>query len=166
MKNLFLFMTIIAVAVGCQSNSESTTQTEDESSQSLVGAWEWASSSYSDQDTSYQWTNVDGLIIITGKYYSTISVYQSEPRENLPDSTDWNNISEEQLRKTLGPVTSNSGTYEIEGDTIKLYRKVALWPGAMASENQPDKLPLPIWKDNNTTIWKFGNWDHTWKRVE
>ena len=159
MKSLFAFPAACLLALAACSPAP------DKSANYLVGAWSWERSSYSGEDTSYVWTNVDGQIVFTDKHYSLIWINRDTPRDttgNRPASS----FSHEELKDILRGVASNAGSYQIEADSIAMYRDVALYPNPMAPFNQPTRIPLPVVIKPDTLIWRANGNENVWVRLK
>ena len=68
-----------------------------------------------------------GLLIITGRHYSTAFVNSVEARPLVSESP-----TDEELGRAFGPYVSNAGTYEVSGSTVTQHGLVAKNPGTMA----------------------------------
>jgi Lipocalin-like domain len=73
------------------------------------------------------------LYIFTAKHYSIAAVTSAEPRPDLP--TDIRQATAAELLATWFPYTSNSGTYEVSGDTVTMRPMVAKNPAVMKAGN-------------------------------
>jgi Lipocalin-like domain len=71
-----------------------------------------------------------GLYLFTGNHYSIQSVNSDKPRPTLPQDTAKSTGAE--LNATWGPFTANTGTYEIQGNTLTTHPIVAKNPNVMA----------------------------------
>jgi hypothetical protein len=70
-----------------------------------------------------------GILIFTNRYYSRAEVTSDAARPDLPDMAA---ATADELRATLGPYTSNAGTYEVSGGTLTTRQIVAKSPAVMA----------------------------------
>ena len=73
------------------------------------------------------------LYLFTGGHYSILSVNSDQPRPDLPQDTS--KATAADLNSVWGPLTANSGTYEIKGGTLTTHPMVAKNPAVMASGN-------------------------------
>jgi hypothetical protein len=114
-----LTLAVIALALG--SSSAVLAQSK---STPLTGAWRATQRNGSDSNIQ------PSLFLFTGNHYSMMVVGGDKPRPALPD--DLSKATSDQLRATYAPITANSGTYEIQGDTLIMHPSVAKNPNAMA----------------------------------
>jgi hypothetical protein len=165
MKTLSILFAVTGLLYGCNTSTKTENDLPDSANSGLIGAWSWASTSLSNQDTSYVWTNVDGQVIFTENQYSLIYIFKSEPRDTVP-GLSFETLTADQLRGVYGPVTANSGSYKVEGDSLLFFREVALWPNAMASERQPLKMRLPTKITRDSLVWHSGDFVHVWVKKQ
>ena len=71
------------------------------------------------------------LLLFTDGYYSMMEDHADKPRPALPEGGSAKATAEE-LRATYGPITANSGTYEIKGGTLITHPLIAKNPSVMA----------------------------------
>jgi hypothetical protein len=96
---------------------------------SLQGAWRVTEQTPAGQNAQTNRNPQPGLLIFTGKYYSSMSVNSAQPRPDVP--ADQAQITPAQALATYGPFTANSGTYEVSGNTLTTHPLVAKNPAAM-----------------------------------
>ena len=72
------------------------------------------------------------LYIFARQHYSIAAIGGTEPRPQWPAGSTRATLTEEQLRQTFEPYTSNSGTYTAQGNTLRITPSVALAPGYMS----------------------------------
>jgi hypothetical protein len=95
-----------------------------------------------------------GLILFSGKHYSMVWADAARPDFG---QTGVAGATADQLRATWGPVTANSGTFTVTGNTIRLVRTAAKQPNVMAAGNfqeltftrNGDSLTLTTVRGNN-----------------
>ena len=152
---------------GCDqvASEESNDLEESNPSNELIGVWWFDEWEVNNQDTSFYATDLYGQVIYTESHYSILWVDNEGLRENLLADKTWETFTKDELQKTIGLVTSNSGRYKIEGDSILFYRDVALYPGAMAKENQPLTLALPT-ITGDVAVYGGEGWTAKWVRRE
>ena len=168
MKNLINYLFITIVVIGCQQPTSETSEEKEgvtPPANELIGTWGLDEWSYSGEDTSWHRTDLYGQAIFTESHYNVIFVNKDGLRENLLKDKSWDDFTVDDLRNTIGLVTSNAGRYNIEGDSLVYYRDVALYPSAMAAENQPVKMHLGK-IENDIWVREGENWSIKWKRLE
>ena len=132
MKRSFFYLAIFGLLLlfSCQANQ---TATEEESSvpdepaaPSIVGAWEITSSTNADgeENTPYR-----SIIIYTDNFYSVEIARENRP--SWPEIPDDEETPEEHIRNAYSGLISNSGRYNIEGDSIIYDVIVAKYPNFM-----------------------------------
>ena len=72
-----------------------------------------------------------GLMVITGRHYSTTAVLNSTRPVAAFDAPTIAAASADQLRAVWGPVTANAGTFTITGNTLRVMQSVAKNPQVM-----------------------------------
>ena len=72
------------------------------------------------------------LYIFSPPYYSIARVNGTEARPLWPDGATRADLSDAQVRATFNPYTSNSGEFELKGDTLVIRPMVALSPNFMS----------------------------------
>ena len=156
------------VIVGCQQPTSETSEEKEVAlppTNEFIGVWGLDEWSYSGEDTSWHRTDMYGQLILTDSYYNIILINKDGLREDLLKGKSWDDFTVDDLRKTIEFVTADAGSYKIEGDSMVYYRNVALYPGAMAKENQPVKINLG-YIENDIWIREGENWSIKWKRLE
>jgi len=96
---------------------------------SLQGAWRITEQTPAGQNAQTNHNPQPGLLIFTGKYYSSMSVNSTQPRPEV--AADQAKITPAQALATYGPFTANSGTYEVSGNTLTTHPLVAKNPAVM-----------------------------------
>lgn len=129
MKRLLFFLAISGFLFSCQPQQEANSESviaDEPAEASIVGAWEITSSTDTDgvESTPYQ-----SVIIYAEGFYSVEIAWENiESWSDLPDGED---RSEEEIRNSYSRLTSNSGRYEIQGDSIIHEAVVAKHPNFM-----------------------------------
>lgn len=130
MKRLLFFLAITGLLFSCQPQQEASSEApqaaDDDAAPSIVGAWEITSSTDTDGVESSPYRSV---IIYADGYYSVEIAW--ETIESWPDIADGEERSEEEIRNSYSRLTSNSGSYEIQGDSIIHEAIVAKHPNFM-----------------------------------
>ena len=119
MKQNILYLAIAVLLFNCQPKQTSTEEVsapEEPAAPSIVGVWEMIESSFSNEDTSGVNTPFRSIIIYTDKFYS-IEIARSD-RPSWPEIPDGEKVSYDDLSNAYSNLTSNSGRYEIRGDSI------------------------------------------------
>lgn len=101
--------------------------------------------------------------MFTDKYYSIIYVFKSGDRDRVRP-VPFDSLSIDELKNRIGLVTANSGTYTIEQDSIVFMRNVALWPNAMAEDNQRLATHMPVRITPDTLYWASDGNKFVWVR--
>ena len=156
----------MTLLLGCNSTTETSSDLPPNTE--LIGAWSWDHSTFSNQDTSYVWTDVYGQSIFTEKAYSFIWVNKSGLRDTIPSMTSkmtFNTFTTNELYEVIGSVAAYSGEYKVEGDSMLYNIKVSLWPNLMVEGWLTQKTAMPI-ISNDTLILKDGNWVDFWIRMK
>jgi hypothetical protein len=73
-----------------------------------------------------------GLIVFSGKHYSMVYADAARPDFGQGGVAA---ATADQLRAIWGPVTANSGTFTVTGNTVRLVRVAAKQPNGMSSGN-------------------------------
>ena len=135
----------------------------------LTGAWRVTEVRTTGPNAATNSNPQPGLYIFTGNHYSTIMIQGQGPRPELGDGAQaGDKATADQLRALWGPLTANSGTYEISGGNVTFHAAVAKNPGVMAAGNasvssfkiEKDKLTLvtvrtgrgPVGNPTTTTL--------------
>jgi len=129
MKRLVFCLAIFGLLFGCQQQqtTDKASVTADESTApSLVGAWEITSNTNNDGETT---TPHGSIIIYTDGFYSVEIALEDRP--SWPDIPDDDETAEEDIRNAYDGLISNSGRYNIVGDSIIHDIIVAKYPNFM-----------------------------------
>jgi hypothetical protein len=95
-----------------------------------------------------------GLMVFSGRHYSLVYVDAVRPG-TLPPSQEA--ATADQLRAIWGPLTANTGTFTVTGNSVRLVRVAAKNPNVMAAGNfqeytftrNGDSLVLTTVRGNN-----------------
>jgi len=114
----------------------------------VVGAWELDRVEWTEGDSSGVWQPYRSVYLFTDKYYSIEEV--GEERPSFTELAEGETRSYEEVAKAFNPLYSNSGTYEIRGDTIYYNVIVAKNPSFM--NDAPEwQRQLTVGKDTLTS---------------
>jgi hypothetical protein len=69
------------------------------------------------------------LDVITAKHYSRVEIHATGPRPSVTDATK---ATADELRQAWGPVIAEAGSYELQGDVMRMRPVVAKNSAAMA----------------------------------
>ncbi len=135
MKNLLLYVVAALLMVNCQQNETSSVEenTMEPEAPSIVGAWEIVDFTLSSPDSTWKEdAPYRSVIIFTKKYYSTEIARVERPSwADLPNGEE---RSAEDISNAYNGLTSNSGTYEIQGDSLVRTALIAKHPNYMNDE--------------------------------
>ena len=132
MKQNILYLAIAVLLFSCQPKQTSTEEVsapEKLAAPSIIGAWEIIESSFSNKDTSGVNTPFRSIIIFTDNFYSIEIARRDRP--SWPERPDGEKVSYDDLNNAYSGLTSNSGRYEIRGDSIFYDVIVAKSPNLM-----------------------------------
>ena len=119
MKKLFLFVVIVGLLPNCQAQKASNVEaalTNGSAMSSIVGAWEIVEASVTTEDTSFTYSPYRSIILYTDKFYSVEIAH--EKRSSWPEIPDGEKVSYDHLSNAFWNFTSNSGRYEVRGDSL------------------------------------------------
>jgi hypothetical protein len=119
MKNLFLLVFIVGLLPNCQAQKASIVEgalNNESATASIVGAWEIVEASVTREDTSFTYSPYRSIIIYTDKFYS-VEIAHKE-RASWPEIPDGEKVSYDHLSNAFWGFTSNSGRYEVRGDSV------------------------------------------------
>ncbi len=119
MKRNMLYLAIAVLLFSCQPKQTSTEEVsapKEPATPSIVGAWEIIEISFSNEDTSGIFKPFRSIIIYTDKFYSTEIAWTDRP--SWPKIPEGEKVSYDDLSNAYFNFRSNSGRYEIRGDSI------------------------------------------------
>ena len=159
---------LLGFLISCQplqaSNNEDAV-TNESAKASIVGAWEIVETSVSSKDTSFLYSTFRSIILYTDKFYSVEIAHEDRP--SWPDTPDSEKVSYDNLSNAYSNLTSNSGRYEVRGDSIFYDLIVAKHPYFM-NDIQKGSYHFTVDGDKLTTIesWPGGiTYTITYKRL-
>lgn len=97
----------------------------------LTGAWQVTKVQGRGPDAHSVSDPQPGLYLFTGKYFSVEMVMGNAPRPIHPTSTEVAKAPAQDILAVYGPLVANSGTYEVDGDTLTLHPTVSKNPELM-----------------------------------
>jgi len=137
MKRNILYLAIAVLLFNCQPKQTSTEEpaaTKDPAAPTIVGAWEIIEASWSNKDTSVVRKPFRSIIIYTDNFYSW--EIAREDRPSWPERPDGEKVSYDDLSNAYSGLTSNSGRYEVRGDSIFHDVLIAKSPNLMNSNSK------------------------------
>ena len=132
MKKTLLSMLAFSLLVSCSESAESDEKTEEASAPSIEGAWEITNHEFNFTDTSGTWNPYKSIYIFTDKYYS-IEIARKD-RPSWHDLEEGEERNADDIANAYNGLVSNSGSYEIVGDSIIYSIVVAKSPNFMNDE--------------------------------
>jgi len=144
MKKSLIYPAIAIFVFSCQSapvSSEDDLQTEAAPS-GIKGVWESGDYNYTYGDSTSTYKLQPGLLIYTDGHYSAAFVNGQEARTLMADDATRASITDEEMRAIFTPYTSNSGSYEVSGDSLFTTPSVALWPNFMEGGSAQYKITV------------------------
>ena len=130
MKSTIMLMATVCLLTSCQSPSSSDQSAADSAPKSgIIGVWEIQEAKISNQDSSWISNPYRSVVIFTQGYYSVEIARTNRP--SLPQLAEGESIPEDVLRSTYNGLTSNSGTYELRGDSLYRVARIAKHPNYM-----------------------------------
>ena len=153
MKQNILYLAIAVLLFSCQPKQTSTEEVsapKEPVTPTIVGAWEIIEFSFSNEDTSGVNTPFRSIIIYTDNFYS-VEIARSD-RPSWPERPDGEKVSYDDLSNAYSGLISNSGRYEIRGDSIFHDFYIAKSPNFM---NDGPKRPLAFTLDGDQLTTKL-----------
>ena len=135
MKNKMIVILALALIVSCAEKKEAPAEVVTVEEPTIEGAWKLDHISWKSPDTTVYWKPYKSILLYTDKYYS-VEVAR-EDRPSWPDLEEGEERNPDDIINAYGGLISNSGTYEIVGDSLIHYAIVAKHPNFM--KNQTDK---------------------------
>jgi Lipocalin-like domain len=100
-------------------------------SMSLTGAWEVTKIQMTGPNARTVTDPQPGLYLFTGKYFSIMMVMGDHPRPIHPTLPEVPKATAQEILAVYGPYVANTGTYEINGDTLIMHPMVSKNPELM-----------------------------------
>ena len=97
----------------------------------LTGAWEVTKVQMTGQNARTIANPQPGLYLFTGKYFSVMMVMGDHPRPIHPTLPEVPKATAQEILAVYGPYVANTGTYEINGDTLIMHPMVSKNPELM-----------------------------------
>jgi hypothetical protein len=98
---------------------------------SLTGAWEVTKIQMTGPNARTVTNPQPGLYLFTGKYFSIMMVMGDHPRPIHPTLPEVPKATVQEILAVYGPYVANTGTYEINGDTLIMHPMVSKNPELM-----------------------------------
>ena len=121
--------------VGCQPKDEAMAAPEASATlpkSPMEGAWTIRMEDAGPNGGGMNMSLQPSLYIFSPPYYSIARVNGTAPRALWPETATREQLTEKQVRDTFNPYTSNSGRFELKGDTLIIHPSVAVSPNFMS----------------------------------
>ena len=119
MNQNILYLVIAVLLFNCQPKQTSTEEVsapKEPAAPTIVGAWEIIEISFSNEDTSGIVKPFRSIIMFTDKFYSIEIAWNDRP--SWPERSEGEKVAYDDLSNAFFNFRSNSGRYEIRGDSI------------------------------------------------
>lgn len=162
MKSLLLIIIALFIFISCAEKKEAMDESANESVKinepTLTGAWELVNMKYENADSSVTETPHKSIYVFTGKHYSEEIAWKDRP--------SWVELEEGQNRdediiNAYDGLVSNSGSYEIIGDSLIRHVIVSKYPNFM---NDKPRFAVHITWDEDEIILETSGNDRTVSR--
>jgi hypothetical protein len=100
-------------------------------STALAGAWQVTKVQMTGPDARTVTDPQPGLYLFTGKYFSIMMVMGDQPRPIHPTLPEVPKATAQEILAVYGPYVANTGTYEIDGETLMMHPMVSKNPELM-----------------------------------
>lgn len=140
-------------------------EAQETNAPTIKGAWEMTNYEYKDADTTETWKPYKSLYLYTDKHYSV--EIATEERPSWAELAEGEERSSEDIRNAYQGLISNSGTYEIQGDSLITYAVIAKSPNYM--NDNPRRARHITIKENEIVfsgVEDDASWKVTLKRIE
>ena len=152
MKKITLLLGVTVLLFSCAPEEVKTEKTM-ETLPSIVGAWELKEQNWSNDDTTGTNIPFKSIIMYSENYYSVEIAW--EDRTNWADREEGEKATFNEYENAYNNLTSNSGSYEIIGDSLKRDLIVAKHPNFMNEE----KTYTVAYKLDGDTLTTYYNLD-------
>ena len=150
MKTIILSGMAILLMISCQQNETSSTEESVvEPEPSIIGAWEITGYTMTTPDSTWSGDAPYRSVILFSKNYYSVEIAHEE-RPSWPDRADGEGASAEEISNAYSGLTSNSGTYKIQGDSLIYTAVVAKYPNFM-NDYPTYSVAVKLDGDNLTT---------------
>lgn len=171
MNPKFLLFAAALMVLSCQPNESSTTNEEVtmEQEPSIVGAWEIEEYTVTTPDSTWKVDAPYRSVILYTKNYYSVEIARTE-RPSMAELPDGEKRSYEEISTNYNALTSNSGTYKIQGDSLIHTAVIAKNPNFM-NDDPTYSVGVKIDGDKMTTTRGLrnnaeGTATTTYKRIE
>lgn len=146
MKNTLLLMLALALVSACAEKKEAPAEVAAPMEEpSMEGAWVLDHISWKSPDTTMYWKPYKSILLYTDKYYSVEVAMEERP--SWPELSEGEERSPDDIINAYSGLISNSGTYEIIGDSLIHNAIVAKYPNFM-NDNPRNARHVTIEKDS------------------
>jgi Lipocalin-like domain len=125
--------TIMKAALGflCALLLTSGISPAQQKSTSLTGAWRVTKVQMTGANARTVTNPQPGLYLFTGKYFSLMMVMGDHPRPIHPTLPEVPKATPQEILAVYGPYVANTGTYEVNGETLIMHPMVSKNPELM-----------------------------------
>lgn len=116
MKNTLYALLALVLVAACAEKKEAAPEVQIMEEPGLEGAWELTHVMRKSPDTTTHWKPFKSIFIFTDKYYS-VEIARME-RPSWPDLEDGEERNPDHIINAFQGLISNSGSYEIVGDSV------------------------------------------------
>ncbi|WP_445383089.1 hypothetical protein [Robiginitalea sp. IMCC43444] len=129
MKTTFTVLAAALLIIACAEKKEKPAEVAMEEAPSIEGAWEMSHIKWESPDTTVYWKPYKSIIIYTDSFYS--EEIAMEDRPSWADLAEGEKRSMDDIKNAYQGFWSNSGRYEIVGDSLVRNIIVAKYPNNM-----------------------------------
>lgn len=129
MKTSLIALFSVLLIAACAEQKEPPGEVAMEKEPTIEGAWEMSHMKWESPDTTIYWKPYKSIYIYTDKYYS--EEIAREDRPSWAELEEGEERSSDDIINAYQGLISNSGTYEIVGDSLIRYAIVAKSPNYM-----------------------------------
>jgi len=127
-KSFKLFVIALFFLAACSEKKESSTEVIKVAEPTITGAWEMTNNEWKSSDTIMSRKPYKSIYLFTDKHYSIEIAWEDRQWPELEEGEERN---PDDIMNAYRRLTSNSGTYEIKGDSIIFDVIVAKSPSYM-----------------------------------
>ena len=129
MKSLKFFIIALFFLAACSEKKESSTEAIEVDVTTITGAWEITNIELTSSDTIMSRKPFKSIYLFTDKHYSIEVAW--EERQSWPDLEEGEERNPDHIMNAYRYLTSNSGAYEVKGDSSVFNVMVAKSPNFM-----------------------------------
>jgi hypothetical protein len=145
MKKPLIVILALALVSACAEKKEAPAEVATMEEPSMEGAWVLDHISWKSPDSAMYWKPYKSIILYTDKHYSVEVAMEERP--SWPELGEGEERNPDDIINAYGGLISNSGTYEIVGDSLIHHAIVAKHPNFM-NDNPRYARHLTIEKDS------------------